>query len=37
MMLDSDQAYRVLQPLKHRDENDNIYDLTRVFMDEFIR
>jgi hypothetical protein len=29
--------YRIVQPLKRRDENKDIYDLTRVFMEEMIR
>lgn len=32
-----DIKYRIVEPLKRRDENNNVYDLTRVFMDEMIR
>jgi hypothetical protein len=31
------QSYRIVTPLKRQDENKEIYDLTRVFIDELIR
>lgn len=31
------QRHRIVQPIKRRDENQDVYDLTRVFMDEFLR
>jgi hypothetical protein len=32
-----DQRRRIVIPLKRKDENGDIYDLTRVFMDEMVR
>jgi hypothetical protein len=34
---DTDQRHRIVEPLKRRNESSEVYDLTRVFMDEFIR
>ena len=31
------QKYRIVTPLKRRDENSDVYDLTRVFIEELIR
>ena len=32
-----DSRYRIVAPLKRRDENKDVYDLTRLFMEELIR
>jgi len=31
------QRHRIVEPIKRLDENKDVYDLTRVFMDEFLR
>lgn len=31
------QKFRIVQPLKRKDENGDVYDLTRVFIEEMIR
>jgi len=31
------QSHRIVEPVKRFDENKDVYDLTRVFMDEFLR
>ncbi len=31
------QMHRIAEPIKRFDENKDVYDLTRVFMDEFLR
>jgi hypothetical protein len=31
------QRHRIVEPIKRFDENRDVYDLTRVFMDEFLR
>jgi hypothetical protein len=31
------QKHRIVEPIKRFDEEDNVYDLTRVFIDEFLR
>jgi hypothetical protein len=31
------QNHRIVTPIKRFDENNDVYDLTRVFMDEFLR
>ena len=33
----AEQKYRIVTPLKRRDENSDVYDLTRVFVEELIR
>jgi hypothetical protein len=33
-MKDTQQAHRIVTPLRRLDEDGNIYDLTRVFMEE---
>jgi hypothetical protein len=31
------QSYQIVHPVKRFDENKDVYDLTRVFIDEFLR
>jgi phage terminase large subunit-like protein len=33
----AEQKYRIVTPLKRRDENQDVYDLTRVFIEELVR
>ena len=36
-MVKTDQPYRVVEALKRRNESNKVYDLTMVFVGEFIR